>query len=101
MRESEILLSQVIARPDWDGPRLIYADWLGERHDPRGEFIRVQCALARLPAADDRRAGLRDRADELLKLHQDDWAGPLKGLGSRWPLPPGFTDTVYIAPPRF
>jgi uncharacterized protein (TIGR02996 family) len=32
-----------------DGPRLIWADALDERGDPRGEFVRVQCELARLP----------------------------------------------------
>jgi uncharacterized protein (TIGR02996 family) len=31
-----------------DVPRLIYADWLEERGDPRAEFIRVQCELAQL-----------------------------------------------------
>jgi uncharacterized protein (TIGR02996 family) len=46
-------LQEIIASPDDDTPRLIYADWLDERGDPRGEFIRVQCELATLtrPAA--------------------------------------------------
>src|SRR5687768_16114221 len=45
-------LADIVAHPDEDAPRLIYADWLDE-HGGRGgaaraEFIRVQCELARL-----------------------------------------------------
>jgi uncharacterized protein (TIGR02996 family) len=40
-------LSNILAHPNDDGPRLAYADWLEERGDPRGEFIRVQCQIAR------------------------------------------------------
>lgn len=29
-------------RPDDDGPRQVFADWLDERGDPRGQFIRLQ-----------------------------------------------------------
>jgi uncharacterized protein (TIGR02996 family) len=37
------------AEPDSDVPRLIFADWLEERGDPRGEMIRLSCRLERLP----------------------------------------------------
>jgi uncharacterized protein (TIGR02996 family) len=37
----------VLADPNNDDPRRVYADWLAERGDPRGEFIAVQCELAR------------------------------------------------------
>jgi hypothetical protein len=30
-------------------PRLVYADWLEERGDPRGEFIRLECRVRGLP----------------------------------------------------
>src|SRR4051812_39840541 len=33
------VLRAVLDRPDDDGPRLVYADWLLERGDPRGEYI--------------------------------------------------------------
>ena len=48
--EEAALLDRVCADPDDDGPRLVFADWLDERNDPRGEFIRVQVALARVAA---------------------------------------------------
>jgi uncharacterized protein (TIGR02996 family) len=41
------LLSAIQARPDDDAPRLAYAEWLSGLGDPLGDFIRMQCALAR------------------------------------------------------
>jgi uncharacterized protein (TIGR02996 family) len=41
------LLAAVIANPDDDLPRLVMADALDERGDVRGEFIRLQVAVAR------------------------------------------------------
>ena len=41
-------LAAICANPDDDAPRLVYADWLDEHGDPRGEFIRVQVELAAL-----------------------------------------------------
>lgn len=39
----------VLARPDDDAPRLIYADWLDEQgQSEHAEFIRVQCAIAKM-----------------------------------------------------
>src|SRR4051812_20970225 len=41
------LHAAVLADPDDDAPRLVYADWLGERGEPWGELIAVQLARAR------------------------------------------------------
>src|SRR5260370_14029406 len=101
LRDSEALLRQVLAHPDLDGPRLIFADWLEDRGHPRGEFIRAQCALAQLQRADARRAELQTRADELLKEHQLEWIGQLKGLVTGWPFQPGFVDSAVVAPKPF
>jgi uncharacterized protein (TIGR02996 family) len=48
-REQAAFLRAILAAPEDDVPRLIYADWLDERDDPRGEFIRVQVELAKTP----------------------------------------------------
>jgi uncharacterized protein (TIGR02996 family) len=40
----EAFLTAILAEPDSDAPRLVYADWLDERGDPHGELIRLQCA---------------------------------------------------------
>jgi uncharacterized protein (TIGR02996 family) len=43
------LLAAICERPEDDGPRLVYADWLDEHGEgDRASFIRVQCELARL-----------------------------------------------------
>jgi len=58
--------ADLMANPDDDGPRRVYADWLIERGDPRGELIVVQCELATAAANDPRRPELERRANELL-----------------------------------
>ncbi|MFO0880420.1 MAG: TIGR02996 domain-containing protein [Gemmataceae bacterium] len=45
MNEEEFFLLDILARPDDEAPRLIYADWLGDRDDPRGELIREDWSL--------------------------------------------------------
>ena len=62
-------------------PRLIYADFLEEQGDLRGELIRVQCELTTLPAGDPARAALTDRERELLDSHGEEWLAPLRELG--------------------
>lgn len=44
---TDALLAAILAHPEDDGPRLVLADLLEERGDMRGEFIRVQCELAK------------------------------------------------------
>lgn len=38
------LLAAIVQAPDDDAPRLVFADWLSERGDPRGEQIAVEVA---------------------------------------------------------
>ncbi len=46
MTESEALLRAVIDNPGDETPRLAYADWLDERNDPRGRYLRAESAWA-------------------------------------------------------
>lgn len=47
--ERQALVADVLATPDDDVPRLIYADWLEDGGDAvRAEFVRLQCCLAKL-----------------------------------------------------
>lgn len=68
--EFELLL-KVLSSPHDDAPRLVYADVLQERGDPRGEFIPLQCELARWSTRADphRFAALRAREGALLSEH--------------------------------
>ncbi len=72
------LLAAIAARPDDDEPRLLYADVLLERGDPRGELIAVQCARtaaerAAAPGSGADRSALRRREAELLAAHEERW----------------------------
>jgi uncharacterized protein (TIGR02996 family) len=92
--DAAAFIRAVIAAPADDLPRLVYADFLDERGDPRGEFVRVQVELAKCPPEirADRRwhdlryacAGpdgrkwddLRFREDAILRTMQwREWAG--------------------------
>lgn len=64
------LLQAVLAAPDDEAPRLVLADWLTERGDPRGEFISIQCQRAR-GVEDDGALLAQERA--LLEAHGASW----------------------------
>ncbi|HEY1378919.1 MAG TPA: TIGR02996 domain-containing protein [Gemmataceae bacterium] len=90
-------LRLILADPDADGPRLVYADWLDDQGQPaRAEFVRVQCALAALLPDDPRAAALHARADVLLEQHRVAWSGPLAGLATRWDFRRGFPEVVRM-----
>jgi uncharacterized protein (TIGR02996 family) len=78
MTPDEAFLQAVVESPDDDAPRLVYADWLEERGDPRGEFIRVQCRLARLAPGDPRYSKLYRRTDQLWAAHSETWLQPFQ-----------------------
>ena len=97
----EPFLRAILADPADDAPWLIYADWLEERGDPRSEFIRAQCELARLSPSDPRRPGLEARELALLKSHQKRWAEPLAGLVENWAFHRGLVWHVTMRPQQF
>jgi len=80
MTHDEAFLEAIREAPDDDTPRLLCADWLEEGGDPRGEFIRVQCARAKLPPDDPLTQPLMRRAWELFSANHDAWVGPIREL---------------------
>ena len=44
MSDEDAFLVAIRVNPTDDAPRLVYADWLDDQGDPRGELIRVQMA---------------------------------------------------------
>jgi uncharacterized protein (TIGR02996 family) len=89
-------IDAILAEPGDDVPRLIYADWLEERGDPRAEFIRVQVEMATLARPLERKSMYghpmpqpRNRKDaarlqvlwqrhlDLLRTHCVEWVKPL------------------------
>jgi uncharacterized protein (TIGR02996 family) len=130
MSSAEAFLRAILDDPDDDVVRLVFADWLDEHDDPRGEFIRAQVQAAALPDGDPRRAELEARANELLRRHHDQWdqplldaagydprAGGLLGMlgtiarlfRAPWPKPPlylrdyrrGFVEVIHIDMGKF
>jgi uncharacterized protein (TIGR02996 family) len=68
MSDGEGLLAAILANPDEDVPRLVYADWLQENGRPeRAEFIRVQVEVARVEP-------FTPRAYELVRREAELWA---------------------------
>lgn len=71
-KQGDELLDAIFDNPEDDGVRLVYADWLIERGDPRGEFIHIQYKRR------DRGLSPTEEKHEkaLLKKHLHTWLGP-------------------------
>jgi uncharacterized protein (TIGR02996 family) len=95
----DAFLRTIRERPDDDGPRLVYADWLEEHGDPRGEFIRIQCQLAKLPPWDPSRSALEEREADLLAVHDYDWLGRPPRWMTHWEFRRGFVDRFTVTRP--
>lgn len=76
MADVDQLLSSVYRQPDDDDLRLVVADALQERNDPRGEFIAMQLAIAKGMAS----AEVRALALELERANGHEWAKAIPGV---------------------
>jgi uncharacterized protein (TIGR02996 family) len=84
---AEDVLAQIVADPDDDRPRLVYADLLQQQGDARGELIVVQCALARHAATAEDVGPLQpleDRERLLLKTHGRAWTADTEAVLGTW-----------------
>ncbi|MCA9069386.1 MAG: TIGR02996 domain-containing protein, partial [Planctomycetaceae bacterium] len=77
MSNEDEFLNRIRADRDNPVPYLVYADWLDDQGDPRGEFIRIQCELEEPHLPRGRARMLRLCEKELLDEHRDDWLGAL------------------------
>jgi uncharacterized protein (TIGR02996 family) len=71
-------LKQIAADVEDRATRLVYADWLEEGGDPRGELIRIEEEVRGLPLYSDRYWKLKPRRQELLGSAKKAW---LKRMG--------------------
>jgi uncharacterized protein (TIGR02996 family) len=101
MTDAGTLLRAVLAQPEDEAVRLVYADWLEEQGDPRAEFIRLQIALAHSSPADARHFENKARAGALLKKHQQTWLGPLAKFAKAWHFSRGFVENVTLETKTF
>jgi uncharacterized protein (TIGR02996 family) len=74
MHEETAFLRGIEGAPDDAALRLAYADWLDERGEAqRAECIRVEAAMAALPAYSDRYQELKPRRTELRAALEPEW----------------------------
>jgi uncharacterized protein (TIGR02996 family) len=86
MHEDFQFLRAIFAQPD-GVHRLVYADWLEERGDPRAAFLRLEVELHRLAkSAKTRRDRLLKRMQKLQAELDPDWVARLGWLRQ---IPPG------------
>src|SRR6476659_1158863 len=71
--DERAFLRAIAAAPDDTAPRLVYADWLDERGDPRAEFVRVQVRLREHLESDPEYASFRDREQALRLVCPPEW----------------------------
>lgn len=93
-REAE-LLEAIVRAPEDDTPRLIFADWLSEQGDPRGELIHLQLRAASLEAGGERNK-VRAAENKLLDAHRAAWLGPIAGVVEKAEFRRGFVAMVRM-----
>jgi uncharacterized protein (TIGR02996 family) len=77
MSDDQGFRSALLADPEDTTTRLVYADWLDERDDPRGEFLRLEVELSTLPTEDARRPVIEERLRQLQAALDPAWLAAL------------------------
>lgn len=95
------LLDTIIATPDDDAPRRVYADALLDAGDPQGELIHLQCELAAGGLTRDDAVARRRRERELFEAHATRWTSCLDGIATHPVFRRGFIDEVQVDPWMF
>jgi uncharacterized protein (TIGR02996 family) len=73
MNEEQAFLAAIAANPADATARLVFADWLTERDDPRGEWLRVRTQLALGNGTAAELTQLEERERELAPTVLADW----------------------------
>jgi uncharacterized protein (TIGR02996 family) len=71
--DEQAFLNAIRANPDDDTARLVYADWLDERDDARGQFVRLHLALRSVAPDHAQRAAGEQELSALRKARSPDW----------------------------
>jgi uncharacterized protein (TIGR02996 family) len=78
MATEQSFLDAIGSQPEDRAVRLVYADWLEERGDPRGELIRIEEQMRTLPIYSDRYCELKPRRNALRRECEAKWLRRLK-----------------------
>jgi uncharacterized protein (TIGR02996 family) len=100
MTEREALVAAVIAEPEDDLPRLVYADWLDEHGESeRAEFIRVQIENPSWHCSFNNADGKPQIDTKLMNRHGYDWLGRwlYQNGGRYWGWRRGFIDEIAVS----
>jgi uncharacterized protein (TIGR02996 family) len=81
MSEEQAFLETLAAHPGDDVTRLVYADWLDERGDARGRYLRLEIELAGTAEDDERIGQLEAELRQLRDGLSVEWANQ---AGKRW-----------------
>jgi uncharacterized protein (TIGR02996 family) len=73
MAENRALLKAVREAPDNEIARLVYADWLEERGDPRGPYLRLDTDVSKMRRREKGCRSALERLIELRKSFRADW----------------------------
>jgi uncharacterized protein (TIGR02996 family) len=113
MHAADDFLRAIEAEPGDRTRRLVFADWLDERADPRGELIRIEEEMRTLPVFSDRFWELKPRRNELRAAAGPEWCGRMRhgtecepvfrhgipdGWRERWRLIREFTERWHRVP---
>jgi uncharacterized protein (TIGR02996 family) len=113
MLHTHDFLSAIEAHPADRTARLVYADWLDEHNDARGELVRIEEEMRALPVFADRFWELKPRRNELRSLAGAEWCGRMRygtecepvfrygipeGWRERWRLIREFTERWHGVP---
>lgn len=77
LKAQEPFLQEIRENPDDPGVYAVFADWLEEQGNPRGEFMNIQLQLEDESVKAAQRKQLQKREAALLKEHERDWLGDL------------------------
>jgi uncharacterized protein (TIGR02996 family) len=106
-------LSAIESQPSDRTLRLVFADWLDEQSDPRGELIRIEEEMRALPVFSDRFWELKPRRNALREQAGTEWCGRMRygtecepvfrhgipdGWRERWRLIREFTERWHRVP---
>ena len=107
-QDEQAFLTAIVAAPDDDTPRLVFADWLDERAQgddtARAALIRAQCQLEHLPPSSKAGRALAKQAKAVLKQHGKRWAKDLTAAPlfvDAWAFRRGFLDAVTMSATTF
>lgn len=89
-------LQAIASEPEEDAHRLAYADWLEERSDPRGEYIRLACELQNVTSREESDA-IWERMKVLRDTHSRKWFGHVLPYVDDFQTRRGFIETAYLS----